>query len=105
MKARESRRPDRRSEPGEVRRIVLSVRQEMSGLFTAFAIPEEETGAILRDAVDRSIQQCHRTERPRQLFLQVLEDRCAGWVAARRAENEADQNAEETEDDDRAPDA
>jgi len=91
------KRSEHRSKPGELQRLVLSVRHAMSDLFAGYAIPEEEASVILRDSVDDLIRHCHRTERPRQLFLQVLEDRCVAYVEA--------QNAEERDDEDRAPDA
>jgi hypothetical protein len=69
----------------------------MSDLFAGYAIPDDEAGTILREAVDALIQQCHRTERPRKLFLELLEDGCAAYVQA--------QEAEERDDDERAPDA
>ncbi len=86
------------SRPGELQRLVLSVRHAMADLFSGYAIPDDEAGTILRHAVDALIQQCHRTERPRRLFLELLEEGCAAYV-------EAPQEAEERNDDDRAPDA
>lgn len=94
-------RATQRSEPGEVQRLVLRVRPQISGLFAAHEIPSAESGSILRDSVDRAIQHCHRTDRPQQLFLRLLEDRCAAYARARDAKNEA----EEGEDEDRPPDA
>jgi hypothetical protein len=85
------------SDPGALQRLVLSARHAMSDLFAGYGIPEDEAGTILRDAVDALIQQCHRTERPRRLFLELLEDGCAAYARA--------QEAEEGDDDERAPDA
>lgn len=85
------------SRPGELQRLVLSARHAMSDLFAGYAIPDDEASTILRDAVDALIQQCHRTERPRRLFLELLEDGCVAHVKALEAE--------EGDDDERAPDA
>lgn len=87
------------SKPEDLQRLVLGLRHAMSDLFAGYAIPEEEAGAILRDAVDELIQHCHRTERPRELFLESLENRCVAYVEAQKADEERD------DDDDRAPDA
>ena len=69
----------------------------MTDLFAGYAIPGDEASLILRDSVDDLIRHCHRTERPRQLFLQLLEDHCVAYGKA--------QAAEETDDDESAPDA
>ncbi len=97
MPPRVSQRSERPSKPGELQRLVLSARHAMSDLFAGYAIPEDEASTILRESVDDLIRHCHRTERPRQLFLQLLEDRCVAYVEA--------QKAEERDDEDRAPDA
>lgn len=75
---------------------MLSVRHALSDLFAGYAIPAQEASAILRDSVDDLIRHCHRTEQPRQLFLQALERRCVAYTQAREAE--------ERDDEDRAPD-
>jgi hypothetical protein len=86
-----------RPEPGELLRLVLDERHTVADLFAGYTIPEDEAGGILRDAVDALIQQCHRTERPRRLFLRLLEDGCAAHMEA-RAQAEA-REAEEGDDD------
>ena len=58
----------------------------MNDLFAGYAIPGEEASVILRDSVDDLIRHCHRTDRPRQLYLQLLEDHCAAYAEAQKAE-------------------
>lgn len=97
MPPQENERSRSPSKPGELKRLVLSVRHAMADLFAGYAIPGDEASVILRDSVDDLIRHCHRTERPRQLFLQLLENHCVAYVEA--------QAAEETDDDQSAPDA
>jgi len=91
-------RPSKRSEPGQLQRLVLSLRPTISDLFAGYAVPGEEASVILREAVELLVRHCHQTDRPRQFFLQMLEDRCAAYVEAQEA-------AEERDDEDQAPDA
>ena len=97
MKPPEDERSHSTSKPGELQRLVMGLRHAMTDLFAGYAIPGDEASIILRNSVDDLIRHCHRTERPRQLFLQVLEDRCVAYVEA--------QEAEEMDDDESAPDA
>jgi len=92
-------RPSKRSEPGELQRLVLSVRHAINDLFAGYAIPEEKASTILRESVELLVRHCGQTDRPRQFFLQMLEDRCIAYVEAQEAAEE------ERDDGDDAPDA
>lgn len=91
-----------RSDPGELQRLVLSLRPTISDLFAGYAVPDEEASTMLRETVELLVRHCEQTERPRRFFLQMLEDRCVAYTEAREAAEEAE---EERDDDDDPSDA
>lgn len=89
-------RPSLASKPGDVQRLVMSLRPTISDLFAGYAVPGEDASVFLRESVELLVRYCGRTRQPRRFFLQTLEDRCAAWAAAQEAEESTD---------DRPPDA
>jgi hypothetical protein len=78
--------PSRRSEPGAVGRLVLSLRPAITDLFAGYAVPAEAASGMLREAVELLIVHCERTAEPRRFFLHTLEERCAAYAEAQTPE-------------------
>lgn len=85
-----SPRPSPSSDPGDLRKLLWSLRPTLRDLFRGYGVPEEKASVFVRDTIEALARDCERIARPRPWILELLEARCRSYRESLDEDKEPD---------------
>ena len=85
-----SPRPSPSSDPGDLRKLLWSLRPTLRDLFRGYGVPEEKASVFVRDTIEALARDRKRIARPRPWILEILEARCRRYRESLTEDKEPD---------------